>query len=83
MSRNNPGRPGGTASTGGALTVSCWLPALLSAILPALWLARFPRRRRVARRRRLGLCPHRGYDLRATPGRCPECGDGVSVSPVT
>ena len=44
-----------------------WLPAMLLAVLPALWLRR-------RRRLKPGLCPACGYDLRATPGRCPECG---------
>ena len=46
-------------------------PLLAPALLPAVWLWR---RRRVRRRLRAGVCPACGYDVRATPGRCPECG---------
>jgi hypothetical protein len=48
-----------------------WGLSLLTAILPA---HRVLDVRRRARRHRAGLCPVCGYDLRATPGRCPECG---------
>jgi hypothetical protein len=47
------------------------VPFVATAILPALWEAR---RRRTRQRLRCQLCPACGYDLRATPDRCPECG---------
>ena len=51
-----------------------WFILLLTAILPAVRLTGWRRRR--ARRLRMcaGLCQHCGYDCRATPDRCPECG---------
>jgi hypothetical protein len=53
------------------IAVPHWFLALLFAILPALHLRATIRSRR---RGRAGQCPRCGYDLRATPARCPECG---------
>jgi hypothetical protein len=48
-----------------------WSLVLSTALLPAFVGGR---RYRGARRLRRGLCPACGYDRRATPDRCPECG---------
>jgi hypothetical protein len=53
------------------ITVPFWLFAAITAIPPLLAL-----RRKLHERRcwHLARCPSCGYDLRATPNRCPECG---------
>ena len=56
------------------VSVSHWLLALLLLAGPMVWLTRF---RKARRARKLGLCTACGYDLRASPDRCPECGAAV------
>jgi len=54
-----------------------WLGVLPTLVLPAWWTSAVLRRRRMRRR---SLCETCGYDLRATPDRCPECGSVVKAS---
>jgi hypothetical protein len=77
----------------GFFPVRFWVAAGVCAVVPVLliglfiaWLIRADVRGH--RRRRLAaplVCPTCGYDLRATPDRCPECGaarpptDGATV----
>jgi hypothetical protein len=57
---------------GNEFSAPLWALALLLGVTPPLFRDLGAQRRR--RLERAGLCPGCGYDLRATPGRCPECG---------
>jgi hypothetical protein len=68
-------------ASGGVLSairvvVPFWLLAVLLAIAPSLWTYQRRRRRRADAGDRCANC---GYDLRATPDRCPECGTATAV----
>jgi hypothetical protein len=52
-------------------TLPHWFAAAPLALPPLLWLRGYRRRRRA---QRSGLCHACGYDLRASPDRCPERG---------
>ncbi len=62
------GSRGSVWSREAELLVPMWIWLLMSAFLPL----RFLLRRR--RSRNLGKCQKCGYDLRASPEQCPECG---------
>jgi hypothetical protein len=58
-----------------ALVLPMWsVEGMLGAVLAGLWMGPWWRYRRGAYRAQHNLCRVCGYDLRASPGRCPECG---------
>jgi hypothetical protein len=63
----------------GSLAMPYWLPVCMFGFLPLWWLVYEGIRRLPSKP---GICPGCGYDLRATPDRCPECGkvpDGAII----
>ena len=68
---------GGWPFNSWALTLPLWMVACVMLASPALWAVAALRRRR---RLRANLCARCGYDLRASPDRCPECGTPVHIS---
>jgi hypothetical protein len=55
-----------------------WAVALALLVFPILRANQYRLHRRRAER---GHCPTCGYDLRATPERCPECGAIPRIAP--
>jgi hypothetical protein len=67
------GRPKDELFRGAAVVMlPAWVPIVLLGIAPVFAVRRAMRRWR--RRAKIGRCAKCGYDLRATPDRCPECG---------
>jgi hypothetical protein len=80
--------PAGTAGVGGfaifrttsksnlrrGITLPSWFVIICLSVMPVFWLNRWRHRRHADAGAASGLCMICGYDLRASPDRCPECG---------
>jgi hypothetical protein len=64
-----------------AVGLPLWFVVLVGVPLPVVAVLRLRLRRRTALRGRQCLCLVCGYDLRASGGRCPECGAPARATP--
>lgn len=62
-------------NTGWDLIFPWWFITIATAVLPAWRIVQHRRQRR----HKAGTCRACGYDLRATPDRCPECGAALAT----
>lgn len=62
-----------------AVLIPVWVIPSLSLLLLVLPILHARARRRLKHRRATNRCQQCGYDLRASAGRCPECGDIIPI----
>jgi hypothetical protein len=74
---------GSTQASKTSISIPHWVFLILLLILPALQCHRILANNRRRRRIRDGRCVHCGYDIRATPDRCPECGAEAALKRLT
>jgi hypothetical protein len=64
-----------------SIVLPLWFLAIAFAVMPGVAVRRVRREVRAERRRAENRCVACGYDLRGSPGPCPECGTSAAQAP--